>query len=127
MRCNSTVRGFTLLEVLVALTITGLALGGLFAAIGGNKRLAWRAQDALVHATQVRSEINLAQLDDGRGEVPAVLDVEGLAFEGGIEFEHPEDRDWKGTTLALRGYELRDSNGETLARGSYWVELDLPE
>ena len=32
--------GFTLLEVMVAMTITGLALGSLFSVIAGNKRLA---------------------------------------------------------------------------------------
>ena len=53
-------RGFTLLEVLVALTIAGMALGGLFAVIGGNKRLAWRSEDALVRAREVRSLLNAA-------------------------------------------------------------------
>jgi prepilin-type N-terminal cleavage/methylation domain-containing protein len=121
-------RGFTLLEVLVALTIAGMALGGLFAVIGGNKRLAWRAEAALVRATEVRSMINLAQLDDTRGELPPALDeVAGLRLESDLEIPEPEERNLQGTVHHLRAYELRDDAGEIIARGSYWVELDLPE
>ncbi len=124
---RNTMRGFTLLEVLVALTIAGMALGGLFAVIGGNKRLAWRAEGALIRATQVRSAINLAQLDDTRGELPPALDLPDLRIEADIEIPKPEDRAWTATQHHLRGYELRDANGEVLASGTYWVELDLPE
>lgn len=124
---RNTTRGFTLLEVLVALTIAGMALGGLFAVIGGNKRLAWRAEGALVRATQVRSAINLAQLDDTRGELPPALDLPDLRIDADIEIPKPEDRVWTATQHHLRGYELRDANGEVLASGTYWVELDLPE
>jgi prepilin-type N-terminal cleavage/methylation domain-containing protein len=127
MKRSEGMRGFTLLEVLVALTIAGMALGGLFAVIGGNKRLAWRSEDALVRATEVRSLINLAQLDDTRGELPPARVVAGLRIESDIELEDPDDRALQGTVHKLRGYELRDENGEVVATGSYWVELDLPE
>lgn len=120
-------RGFTLLEVLVALTIAGMALGGLFAVIGGNKRLAWRAEDALIRATDVRSLINQAQLEDTRGDLPLARRVPGLRVEADIELEEPEERALQGTVFKLRGYELRDDSGEVVASGSYWVELDLPE
>jgi prepilin-type N-terminal cleavage/methylation domain-containing protein len=124
---RNAMRGFTLLEVLVALTIAGMALGGLFAVIGGNKRLAWRAEAALVHATEVRSAINQAQLDDTRGALPPAGMAPDLRIESGIELPEPEERTTQGTVHHLRGYELLDENGEVLARGSYWVELDLPE
>ena len=127
MKRNEHMRGFTLLEVLVALTIAGMALGGLFAVIGGNKRLAWRSEDALVRTMEVRSLINQAQLDDTRGEFLPARVVPGLQIESDIELEDPEERVQQGTVHRLRGYELRDSNGEVIARGSYWVELDLPE
>lgn len=128
MTRNKPARGFTLLEVLVALTIAGLALGGIFAVIGGNKRLAWRAEDTLLRSMQVRSLINQAQLDDLRGELPLAAESPDLRIDAGIELEEPEDdRALPGTVHKLRAYELRDANGEVVASGTYWVELDLPE
>ncbi len=127
MKRSDHMRGFTLLEVLVALTIAGMALGALFSIIGGNKRLAWRAEDALVRATEVRSLINQAQLDDTRGELPEAQVVPGLRVEAEIELEEPEERSLQGTVHHLRRFELRDDAGAVIATGSYWVELDLPE
>ena len=127
MQRNNSLRGFTMLEVLVALTITGMALGGLFAVIGGNKRLAWRSEDALIRATEVRSLINQAQLDDTRGELLLAVEIEGIQLEADIELDAPEERALLGTTQKLRGYELRDESGAVIASGAYWVELDLPE
>lgn len=127
MKRNERMRGFTLLEVLVALTIAGMALGGLFSVIGGNKRLAWRSEETLVRAIDVRSLINQAQLDDMRGDLPPAHVVPGLRIESDIELEEPEERALQGTVHKLRGYEVRADNGEIVARGTYWVELDLPE
>lgn len=127
MKRNEHMRGFTLLEVLVALTIAGMALGGLFSVIGGNKRLAWRSEETLVRAIDVRSLINQAQLDDMRGDLPPAHVVPGLRIESDIELEEPEERALQGTVHKLRGYEVRADNGEIVARGTYWVELDLPE
>ena len=39
--------GFTLLEVIVAMAITGFILGGLFSLMGGSKQLSWRSEDSL--------------------------------------------------------------------------------
>ena len=127
MKGNERMRGFTLLEVLVALTIAGMALGGLFAVIGGNKRMAWRSEDALIRAMEVRSLINQAQLDDMRGELPPAHVVPSLRIESDIELEEPEERALQGTVHKLRGYEVRDDNGDVVVSGSYWVELDVPE
>jgi prepilin-type N-terminal cleavage/methylation domain-containing protein len=118
--------GFSLLEVLVALTITGLALGSLFGVIAGNKRLAWRAEEALVKATQVRSLINFSQLEDDKGELEPELDNKQLQLNTDFEIDYPA-RKTNATKFALYGFEVLDDNGEVLARGSHWVELDLPQ
>lgn len=117
--------GFTLLEVMVALTLTGLALGGLFGIIGGNKRLAWRAETALMHSMQVRSLINFAQLNDEQGEVFINFENNELDLTTGEEFEVPA-RKTMATAPDLRGYHITDENGETVASGSYWVMQELP-
>lgn len=119
-------RGFTLLEVLVALTITGLALGGLFGVVAGNKRLAWRSEQALLESMQVRSLINFTQLNNERGEI--IIDFENTELQliDELEFEVPE-RKTMGSTQAIRGFEIRDENDELIASGSHWVILDLPE
>ena len=44
-------RGFTLLEVIVALTITAMVLGSLFALAAGSKQLAFRSGQSLNAAT----------------------------------------------------------------------------
>lgn len=119
-------RGFTLLEVLVALTITGMALGGLFGVIAGNKRLAWRAEAELVKSTQIRSLINFSQLNDEQGEIAVDFENDELRLFTDFELEVPERRT-AATQLSLRGFEIVDGNGEPLATGTYRVELELSE
>jgi prepilin-type N-terminal cleavage/methylation domain-containing protein len=118
--------GFTLLEVLVALTITALALGGLFGVIAGNKQLAWRAEAALVRAVQVRSMINLAQLNDTRGELALRSSNGELRIDGEQALEAPSRRT-AGSLVTLRGYDVLDERGTVLASGTHLVELALPE
>ena len=118
--------GFTLLEVMVALTITGMALGGLFSVIAGNKRLAWQSEQSLVRTMQARSLINYSQLNDERGEAYVDFENDDLLLEYGYELEVPE-RKTQATTLALRRYEVFDEYGELITTGTYWVQLDLPE
>ena len=118
--------GFTLLEVMVALTITGMALGGLFGMIAGNKRLAWRSEISRVETMQARSMINFAQLNDERGEVFINFENDALVIIPGYELEPPE-RKTQAITLALRQYEVIDEDGELITSGTYWIELDLAE
>ena len=119
-------KGFTLLEVMVALTITGMALGGLFGVIAGNKRLAWRSEESLVTTMQTRSMINFSQLNDERGEVFVDFENDELLLSTGYEMEVPV-RKTQASRLTLRQYEVLDKFGEPVTVGSYWVELELPE
>lgn len=118
--------GFTLLEVMVALTVTGIALGGLFGVVAGSKRLAFRSEQALVESMQVRSLINFTQLNNQRGEIIIDFEDSDLQLDDDHELEAPE-RKTMGTTQALRTYEIRDADDEVVASGSYSVILDLPE
>ncbi|MDM8547800.1 type II secretion system protein [Candidatus Venteria ishoeyi] len=56
-------QGFTLLEVLVALTIVGLVLGSIMAISGSSKRLAWRAIEGLERSIDERAAINVGQAE----------------------------------------------------------------
>lgn len=118
--------GFTLLEVMVALTITGMALGSLFGIIAGNKRLAWRSEESLVKTMQARSLINFSQLNDERGEASVDFENRDLIINSGYELEIPE-RKTQASRLALREYEVFDEVGELITAGTYWVELELAE
>lgn len=122
---RSKARGFTLLEVMVAMTITGLALGALLSVVAGSKRLAFSAQQALEHSIAVRSLINLAQLNDERGTVVVDLSNRDLQLFDSQELEPPE-RKTQATTQDLRGYQVVE-DGEVILEGTYWVELDLPQ
>jgi prepilin-type N-terminal cleavage/methylation domain-containing protein len=119
-------RGFTLLEVMVALTITGFAVGALLSIIGGNKRLAWRSEAALLDVGRVRVELNLAQLADTPGELPRVSRSPSLQLEQDLWLEPPERKTEPGIA-ALRRYEVRDANGNILSEGVHWTRLGLPE
>ena len=119
-------QGFTLLEVMVALTITGMALGSLFGIIAGNKRLAWRSEESLVKTMQARSLINFSQLNDERGEASLDFESRDLIINFGYELEIPE-RKTQASRLALREYEVFDEIGELITTGTYWVELELAE
>jgi len=119
-------RGFTLLEVMVALTITGLALGSLFGIIAGNKRLAWHSEESLVKTMQARSLINFSQLKDERGDASVDFQNLDLIINSGYELDIPE-RKTQASRLALREYEMFDEVGELITTGTYWVELELAE
>lgn len=117
--------GFTLLEVMVALTITGMALGALFGVIAGNKRLAWTAEDVLLRSLQARSLLNLVQLNDAQGEVFLERDSADLQLQTDQPLEVPL-RETIAIAAALRGFEITDASGAVLYRGSYWIRQAQP-
>ena len=51
-------RGFTLLEVIVALAISGFILGGLFSLLGSSKQLSWTSEENLLRAARIRAATN---------------------------------------------------------------------
>lgn len=57
-------RGFTLLEVLIAITLTALVLGSLFALQSQSKRLSYKAQMNLQKNIKQRAYFNAAWIND---------------------------------------------------------------
>ena len=118
-------RGFTLLEVMIALTITGLVLGSLMTLSAGSKRLAFTARDNLEGAVQRRAAIQYAQLDTGQGELDPLPEPSAFTIERRELLPDPIRRTTPGTWL-LQEYVLRDSEREEELTASRWVEFDVP-
>jgi len=100
--------GFTLLEVLVALTIVGIALGSVFGLLAGSKRLAFKAVDDIERTVFLRSAINAAQVLE-EPEYPALPEryKKSLTLETDELLEKPE-RQTRAMRLGLELYILRD-------------------
>lgn len=72
--------GFTLMEVLVAFTIAGLALGSLFTLLATSKRLAWQAEQKLTETTRGKAAFNLALLHEQTAAPPPASELAGQAI-----------------------------------------------
>lgn len=118
--------GFTLLEVIVALTITGFVLGGLFSLVGGSKKLSWRSEESLVQATRVRAAINFALLENEYSNVEEILQDYSYQIRSLDLFEDPE-RKTQATVHALQAYEVINRERNEVIVGSRWIQLDLPQ
>ena len=115
-------RGFTLIEVIVALTITGFLLGGLFALVGGSKQLSWRAEDALARATQQRTAWNFALLDNEYADLEPILDDQVYTVRELDDLETP-DRQTQPLPYTLRALELVSEDGDVEAVATRWIRL----
>lgn len=121
-------RGFTLLEVMVALTITSLVLGSIFTLAAGSKRLAVSTQESVRDSAAIRARINLALLDNQFRELQFPQDME----EGDFEIqagERPEDPIRRTEPLRdlLEFYEITYPGQQAPLTGTRWVRLELPE
>jgi prepilin-type N-terminal cleavage/methylation domain-containing protein len=119
--------GFTLLEVMIALTICAIALASLFRVISGSKQLTFRARGALTETVELRNLLSLPLLADEQGE-PLVSDDDSKYRIEIVpdELEVP-DRKTDVTTETLYEYEIKNDDGDVVLRGSYWVTLDVAE
>ena len=124
IRGGARARGFTLLEVIIALAITGLAVGALFGLLGGSKRLAFSAGDTLSRAIFQRAAVNAAQLQE-RPDYPARPDRADwrAKVEAGRELDPPE-RQTREIRYALEGYTVVNDDAEMVAAGVRWKRLE---
>ena len=115
-------QGFTLIEVIVALTMTGFLLGGLFSLVGGSKQLSWRSEEALVRAIQQRAAWNFALLDNEYADLEAILDDDYYEVRELDDIEAP-DRQTQSLQYTLRALELVSEDGDVEAVATRWIRL----
>ena len=118
--------GFTLLEVMVALTITGFILGGLFSLVGGSKQLSWKSKESLYRAVHARAAINFALLEDDYSDIESVLEGDYFDIQGNDILEPPE-RKTQASAYALQEYEVINNDTDEAIIGVRWIRLELPE
>lgn len=118
--------GFTLLEVIVALAITGFVLGGLFTLVAGSKQLTWRSEDSLLRATKLRAAANFALLQNEYQEVEFILEQEDF-FVQPLDLLEDPIRKTEPTVNALQAFEIEHEEREEVFIGYRWVQLELPQ
>jgi len=118
-------KGFTLLEVIVALAITGFVLGGLFALVGGSKQLTWRSESSLQRATELRAATNFALLQNEFHDVEPILLAETYDIRAGDELETPV-RKTQPSEFTLQAFEVVDEDRDEVIGGTRWIRLELP-
>ncbi len=101
-------KGFTLLEVLIAMTIVAMALGTVFSLLAGSKRLAFKAADDIERTIFLRSALNAAQILE-EPEYPELPNryKKSLEIDSGDFLEKPE-KQTRPMKLALESYVLHD-------------------
>lgn len=118
--------GFTLLEVIVAMAITGFVLGGLFALVGGSKQLSWRSEASLLQATRLRAASSFALLQDEYSDVEPVLDDDSFQIQA-VELLEPPERKTEVSVYQLEAYAITFPEREQTLEGKRWIRLQLPE
>ena len=118
--------GFTLLEVIVALAITGFILGGLFSLLGSSKQLSWSSEKNLLRAAHVRAATNFALLQNEFRDVEGILKDDGYEIRA-LELLDDPIRKTEPLLYALQRYQITDDSRDEQFFGSRWVRLNLPQ
>ena len=116
--------GFTLLEVIVALAITGFLLGGLFTLLAGSKQLSWRSEASLVRAINARAHINFALLENELNEVEQVVENDRYFVRPDEILEDPE-RKTQAMSFALETFEVVRDDRDEIITGTRWLQLEV--
>ena len=116
-------RGFTLLEGMVALTITGMVLGGLFTLAAGSKRLAFNSGENLSVAVQKRAAVNFALLQDDYRDVEEILQNSRFEIRA-LDYLEPPQRKTVLIPFALQTYEVIDEESDEIISAIRWVETE---
>ena len=125
MSKNRNQSGFTLLEVIVALAITGFILGGLFSLVGGSKQLSWQSEASLIRAAKIRAATNFALLENEYSDVELILEDDAYQIRALEILEEPE-RKTQPSIHSLQEYEILNRDRDEFIVGSRWIQLALP-
>lgn len=126
LSCQRAQHGFTLLEVMIALTITAMVMGGLFTLSAGSKQLAFRAQQSLLDSTAARAAVNEALLDNEFRDLEPAMSDNRYTIEG-LELVPDAERRTAPMNDLLQFYEIRNNQtGETI-EAVRWMRSDLPQ
>ena len=115
-----------MLEVIVALAITGFILGSLFTLVAGSKQVTWRAEDSLLRATRIRAATNFALLQNEIDEVEEILVSDDYRIEA-IERIEPPVRKTQPQIMALQSYQIVNDDREEQYTASRWIQLYVRE
>ena len=118
--------GFTLLEVIVAMAITGFVLGGLFSLLGGSKQLSWRSEDSLQRAAKIRAITNFALLQNEYRDVELILE-DGSYDILGLEVLEVPERKTQASVFTLQAFEITNEERDEFITGNRWIQLNLPQ
>ncbi len=121
-------RGFTILEVLLALAITALALGSIMSLSAGSKRLAFKAEESLNEILFLRAALNVGLLQRKSDYPKYPIDyAEKITIDTG-ELIEKIPRQTQRIQWALETYQINEkqSNGkpEILLDGIRWKKLE---
>jgi len=124
---KKTTKGFTLLEVIIAMAIVGLVMGSAFGLLAGSKRLAFRAADDIGRTVFLRAAINIAQVmeEPDYPELPEQY-KKRLTLQVGEPLEKPE-RQTQPTMLALEPYTFTDEEKSLQLESVRWKILDTAQ
>lgn len=116
--------GFTLLEVMIALSICAFIFGGLFTLAAGSKQLAVRTQDSLHDTVSARAAVNYHLLDNQYRGLEPVLQNNRLRVSSDGLLPAPPRRTAPGTHL-LESYQVTDPQTGRTWEGVRWVRMEL--
>jgi general secretion pathway protein I len=118
--------GFTLLEVIIALTIVGLALGSIFGISASSKRLAYKALEGIDRTLYMRAALNIAQVETESDYPKLPKDyAESYDIEPGDLLEK-SPRETAKIQFALEPYYIlgQDTSTENALQGWRWKRLN---